>query len=123
MLFKCSRALLVIKKIQRKFKTEFTFGTAADALYESSGTSEDWAQLKASINNSYVIELHPDSNAINDDLILGFDYPENKITQAAEEIYFGFKEYFMSLIINRTFPYYIRKECKTMMHQLYAHKH
>jgi hypothetical protein len=68
--------------------------------------------------------LHPDSNAINDDLILGFDYPENKIKQAAEEIYFGFKEYFMSLIINRKFPYYIRKECKMMaMNQLYAQKH
>lgn len=96
-------------------------------MYEASGCSEDWSVFNfilkkfflnfvrskevAKINHTFVIELRPD---ITDHSGMGFEYPEEKIQQAASEIYDGFLEY-IKTFIGSSIKRKILNECRTRL--------
>lgn len=53
------------------------------------------AKEVAKVNHTFVIELKPDVTDISG---FGFEYPEDKIEQASQEIFDGFLEYFKTFL-------------------------
>ena len=78
----------------------FKYGSASHELYESSGCNPDWAKAIANINHTYVIELKPKEISMRNPYI-GFDYPEEKLAQAGQEMYDGMIEYFKTFFIKK----------------------
>ena len=67
--------------------------------------------LISSLFLRFVIELKPEISAYPES---GFEYPEEKITQAALEIYDGFIEYIKSFFITHVDDAIV-KECKNKL--------
>ena len=107
--------MTVINKIEKKYNITYKFGSSSHILYESSGGSEDWAHLKAKIPYTYVIELRPEDDY--EDSGVGFLYPEHLIDKAADEIFYGLKEY--ALLINKnSYSEEIKTKCNEILNKM-----
>lgn len=68
---------------------KWVVGSSSQALYVTTGTSNDYFYAKEGIIYSYVWELRPGSNTA--DFQYGFALPENRMTDVATETYLGVK--------------------------------
>ncbi|XP_014679942.1 PREDICTED: carboxypeptidase B-like, partial [Priapulus caudatus] len=66
------------------YGTEYTVGSAANVLYESSGTSRDWAKGVPKVKYVYTVELR-------DTGYYGFLLPEDQIEPTSEETWEAIK--------------------------------
>ncbi len=74
----------------------FSVGASSDLLYINSGSACDWAKADLNIKYSYVLELRPGKNSLEN--YFGFVMPESKMPLVAPETYAGMKSFFFSII-------------------------
>lgn len=72
----------------------------------------------AKVDYAYVIELRPTFAEIEDtQSYSGFDWPENKIKNATEEIFYGLKDYLVNFS-KKVYPESVTADCNQILKQM-----
>lgn len=75
---------IAVKAVESTYGTKFSYGSIANVIYVSSGSTADYAYLTEKILYSYALELR-------DTGLYGFELPPNQILPTATETFNGLK--------------------------------